>query len=156
MNQPEKSAPAGEADRNARPLPPEHYRPGDKHSSIDSYANWHTALGSACAICACVFLLVGKGFAAGDDFVKQQIVNFSDLNVNSTAGVAALYGRIHRVAGGVCYVNERRRELALYLPALRCAREAEAQAVTDINNASLTAYYHVKMGPSGARTAPTR
>jgi UrcA family protein len=101
-----------------------------------------------------MFLLVGKGFAAGDALVKQEIVNFSDLNVSSSAGVAALYRRIHRVARGVCYVEEKRPQPALYFPALRCAREAEAQAVADINIASLTAYYQAKTGhPPVARAA---
>ena len=76
---------------------------------------------------------------AGD--ARSETVKFGDLNLDSQAGVEALYGRIHAAARRVC------EQPAGEQSALRgCMAKAERQAIGKLNNSSLTAFYHKKTG----------
>ena len=76
---------------------------------------------------------------AGD--ARSETVKFGDLNLNSQAGVEALYGRIHAAARRVC--EQPAGELA---GASRCITKAESQAIGKVNSPLLTAFYQQKTG----------
>jgi UrcA family protein len=76
-------------------------------------------------------------------FIPKETVKFQDLNIDSPAGAAVLYQRLHAAAQHVCFagwdtdpVKVERAEV--------CANQAESRAVSQLNVAELTAYYQVK------------
>lgn len=77
-----------------------------------------------------------------DNQVRTQTVRFQDLNVETPAGVQALYGRIHAAAERVCSESDPSRQIA----ADACAKRAEAEAVGNLGLIQLTAYYRMKTG----------
>jgi UrcA family protein len=79
---------------------------------------------------------------ADDQVVRTETVHFQDLDVDTPAGVNALYGRIQAAAERVCFQPNARLELL----EAACERKAEAQAVEKLNVPLLTAYYRVKTG----------
>jgi UrcA family protein len=87
--------------------------------------------------CAWVF---SSAFA--DEQVRSETVKFQDLNVDTSAGVEALYGRIHSAAKRVCADPDP----LLRATAAACARKAEAQAIAKVNLPQLTALYRMKTG----------
>jgi UrcA family protein len=94
---------------------------------------------SLAVVVACV---LGVSNAFADDQVRTETVNVQDVNVNSPAGVKALYGRIHSAAQRVCSESDH----MLQGRARACAKRAEAQAVEKLNLPTLTAYYQIKTG----------
>jgi UrcA family protein len=92
-------------------------------------------------------ILVGANAFAGqpDDQVQKETVKFQELNVDTPAGVTALYQRIHSAARRVCNVGEDR-NLGMQQQAKTCASEAEAGAIARVNSPALTAYYRIKTG----------
>jgi UrcA family protein len=85
-------------------------------------------------------LLAYPVFAA--EPVRTESVKFADLNVNSQAGVEALYGRIHAASERVCsqpgihgWVNDK-----------VCEAKAQGQAIQKLNLPQLTAYYQKRNG----------
>ena len=76
---------------------------------------------------------------AGD--ARSETVKFGDLNLDSQAGVEALYGRIHAAARRVCEMPAGEQAAAE-----RCMAKAERQAIGKLNISSLTAFYHKKTG----------
>lgn len=89
-------------------------------------------------------LWLACGLAASNalaDDARSETVKFTDLNLDSQAGVETLYGRIHAAAWRVC--QQPGGELA----AVRgCMRKAESQAIGKLNNSLLTAFYQKKTG----------
>ncbi len=84
-----------------------------------------------------------------DNEVAMAVVKFQDLDVNSPSGAASLYWRIHEAANRVCGVDDH--NLALPPPARRrCAQDAEARAVGQLDLSRLTAYYQAKTGKQPA------
>jgi UrcA family protein len=94
-------------------------------------------------IFTCMFV-AASAFGAVPGEVPSETVKFQDLNVASPAGVAALYGRIHRAAQHVCPVPDR--QLANVQRANTCVAQAEARAVAQLDIAALTAYVQTKNG----------
>jgi UrcA family protein len=92
-----------------------------------------TAVLVACAV-------VSSAFA--DEEVRSETVKFQDLNVNTAAGVEALYQRIHSAAKRVCSESDPLQQIA----AGACARKAEVRAIDKVNLPQLTAYYRMKTG----------
>jgi UrcA family protein len=90
------------------------------------------ALWLACALAA--------SNAQADD-ARSESVKFTDLNLDSQAGVEALYGRIHAAAWRVC--QQPGGELAAVSG---CMRKAESEAIGKVNNSLLTAFYQKKTG----------
>ncbi len=88
----------------------------------------------ACAV------LVSSAYA--DDQVRSETVKFADLNVNTPAGVEALYQRIHSAAKRVCSESGTLQQTA----AGACARKAEADAIEKVSLSQLTAYFRMKTG----------
>jgi UrcA family protein len=95
-------------------------------------------VGYTTAMClACV--LVAFNAHAGD--ARSETVKFADLNLGTSAGVEALYGRIHAAARRVC------EQPAGELAAVRgCMTKAESQAIGKVNVPLLTAFYQKKTG----------
>jgi UrcA family protein len=92
-----------------------------------------TAMWLACALVA--------SNAYADDQVRSETVKFADLNLGSSAGVEALYGRIHAAARRVC------EQPAGALASRRaCMTKAESEAIGKVNVSLLTAYYQKKTG----------
>jgi len=79
-------------------------------------------------------------------------VKFQDLNIDSPAGAAALYQRLHAAAQHVCFA-EWDRDPAKVQRAETCANEAESRAVSRLNVPELTAYYQIKSRQDLALTA---
>ena len=89
-----------------------------------------------------------KVFAADPtDSVRTQTVKFEDLSVNTQAGAAALYQRIHHAAKQVC---EQPGADGKNLQALQmqqsCIARAESRAVDNVHSGALSAYYQMTLG----------
>jgi UrcA family protein len=87
---------------------------------------------------ACV--VVASNAHAGDQG-RSETVKFADLNLSTSAGVEALYGRIHAAARRVC--EQPAGELAATGP---CMTKAESKAIGKVNVPLLTAFYQKKTG----------
>jgi UrcA family protein len=106
-------------------------------------SNVHTANRIALAfptamLLACMCIASGA-FA---EEARTETVKFQDLNVDTPAGVQALYGRIHSAAKRVCSETDPVRRIG----AAACARKAEADAIESLRLPQLTAYYKMKSG----------
>jgi UrcA family protein len=80
--------------------------------------------------------------SVADEQIRTETVRFQDLNVDTPAGAEALYGRIHSAAARVCSQPDQ----AERARADACARNAEAQAIENLQLRSLVAYYRTKSG----------
>jgi UrcA family protein len=78
-------------------------------------------------------------------------VKFADLNLQTPAGVEALYKRIHRAATQVC--DSGGRSLTILAYDRTCAAAAETQAIEKVQNAALSAFYQRKVGRPNALVA---
>jgi UrcA family protein len=82
-------------------------------------------------------MLAGVSHATTQDNVPKQEVSYQDLNLNSNAGVQALYRRIHVAANEVCgRVNPR--DLADWQVKTACVERAVSEAVATVNSSNLT------------------
>jgi UrcA family protein len=79
-------------------------------------------------------------------------VKFADLNLQTPAGVEALYKRIHSAATRVCDSGGGR-NLSILTYERKCAAAAETQAIEKVHNAALSAFYQRKMGLPNALVA---
>jgi UrcA family protein len=96
---------------------------------------------SAAMLLACVWAV---STALAGEQVRSETVKFSDLNVNTSQGVQALYGRIHAAAWHVCSTTSAD---PLYQIGTRsCAKNAEAKAIEGLNLPQLTAFYRTQTG----------
>jgi UrcA family protein len=89
--------------------------------------------------------------AHADDQARSETVKFADLNLDTPAGVEALYGRIHAAARRVC--EQPAGELAATGP---CMTKAESKAIGKVNLPLLTAYYQKKTGNRPPALTATR
>jgi UrcA family protein len=96
---------------------------------------------SAAMLLACVWAVTP---AVAGEQLQSETVKFSDLDVNTSAGVQALYGRIHAAAGRVCSTPSV--DPISQMGSRRCAKDAEAKAIGGLNLPQLTAFYRVKTG----------
>jgi UrcA family protein len=72
-------------------------------------------------------------------------VNYSDLNLANTAGIAQLYGRIRVAANKVCQPFSHRAPFAAQAMDA-CVDTAMTKAITDVHQPALTAMYVEKSG----------
>jgi UrcA family protein len=90
--------------------------------------------------------LASVGVAAHADQavdVPARTVHYSDLNLNTEAGVATLYNRIRNAAQLVCgNVDPRRLDEAASAKA--CVNHAVFTSVTAVNNPKLTSEYNAR------------
>ncbi len=94
------------------------------------------------AACAAAGMSLMCIFGVASAFVPKETVKFQDLNVDSIAGVSALYQRLHAAAQHVCYA-EWDTDPVKVQRAETCAKEAEARAARQLHVAGLTAYYQM-------------
>ena len=97
------------------------------------------------AACAAAGMSLMCTFGVASAFVPKETVKFQDLNINTLAGVAALYQRLHVAAQHVCYAQWDRDPVKVQR-AETCANEAEARAATQLHVPALTAYYQMITG----------
>jgi UrcA family protein len=91
---------------------------------------------------------VTQAAAIGDDSAPQQAVMYKDLDLQSKAGVQALYHRIQGAANQVCgKVDERDLEAKSAKDA--CVKHAVSEAVATVNSQTLTQVHFAKTGISG-------
>jgi UrcA family protein len=96
---------------------------------------------SAAMLLACVW--AGSTAFAGDQG-RSETVKFPDLNVSTSQGVQALYGRIHAAAWRVCSTTST--DPLSQRGARECANKAEAKAIETVSLPQLTAFYRMKTG----------
>jgi UrcA family protein len=89
---------------------------------------------------------------AGEPSGPSITVKFADLNLQTPAGVEALYKRIHRAATQVCDSGGDR-NLSILTYDRKCAVATETQAIEKVNNAALSAFYQRKVGGPNAQVA---
>jgi len=93
--------------------------------------------------------LVAPCFAAKPNAsLPSVVVRFADLNLNSMAGAAALYQRIHRAVQSVCVLPEDDVSLEVRRLELQCQSEAESLAIGRVNSDALSTYYRQLTGRS--------
>ena len=112
--------------------------------------NIHNAKHFVFAVVAAVSLGPVAMSAHADQAVEvpTRTVHYSDLNLNTQAGVASLYNRIRNAAQLVCgNVDPRRLDEAASAKA--CIDKAVFSSVTAVNNPKLTSEYNVRV--SGAQ-----
>jgi UrcA family protein len=102
--------------------------------------NTNSKIFSACT--AAVMSLMCT-FLVAIAFIPKETVKFQDLNIDSSAGAAALYQRLHAAAQHVCFVGWDK-DPAKVRRAEACANEAESRVVSQLNVGELTAYYQMK------------
>jgi len=79
-------------------------------------------------------------------------VKFADLNLQTPAGVEALYKRIHSAATQVCDSGVQR-NLLILASDRKCVATAETQAIEKVHNAALSAFYQRKVGRQNSLVA---
>jgi UrcA family protein len=94
-------------------------------------------------------LLGSQVFAAEPPSTK---VKYGDLNLQTPAGVEALYKRIDQAAKEVCALAGTRGLLNLTFER-DCVASTESQAIKRVHNEALSAYYQAKIGRPNARVA---
>jgi UrcA family protein len=97
-------------------------------------------------------LLGSQVFAAEPTDPPSITVKYGDLNLQTPAGVEALYKRIHIAATQVCDSGGDR-NLSILTYDRKCAAASETQAIEKVHNAALSAFYQRKMGGPNALVA---
>ena len=85
-------------------------------------------------------------------FIPKETVKFQDLKIDSPAGAAALYQRLHAAVRHVCFAEWDKDPVKVQRAEI-CANEAESRAVSQLNVAELTAYYQIKSREDSTLTA---
>ena len=115
---------------------------------MDTSAKTESGMFGICGfivVAVSVFLLAHSAYAGTqDNEVAMAVVKFQDLDVNTPTGAAALYWRIHYAANQVCGVDEA--SVLPVRPRVKCAQDAEARAIGQLNLSRLTAFYQAKTG----------
>ena len=96
---------------------------------------------------ALAFSFASVSIAAEGAKPPQVIVKFADLDVSSSQGAAALYGRIHSAAVNLCWrMSDSNEEYVLSKDA--CIQKTIADAVMRIDQPALSAVFASKYGVS--------
>jgi UrcA family protein len=93
---------------------------------------------AAAVLLACVFVVSSAFAGEPDTRVRMEDIIFQDLNLTTTAGVDALYQRIHSAAQRVC-ADSGQSPLAASASA-KCAKDSLARAIKEIDMPALTAF----------------
>jgi len=96
------------------------------------------SVAGAAAALACVFAVSSAIASEPDAQVRTEDIIFQDLNLTTTAGIDALYKRIHSAALRVCAVSEQA-ELGAASASSDCTKKAEMRAIEKLNLPALTA-----------------
>jgi UrcA family protein len=87
---------------------------------------------------ACVFVVSSAFAGEPDTRVRTEDIMFQDLNLTTTAGVGALYQRIHSAAQRVC-AESGESNLAASASA-KCTKDSLARAIKEIDLPALTSF----------------
>jgi UrcA family protein len=93
---------------------------------------------AASMLLACVFFASGAIAAETDRRVPTETVEFGDLNLAKTEGVAALFTRIQSAARHVCSVSGVSGVRAAQ-NSRKCVRQSVGRAIEELNLPALTA-----------------
>ena len=107
-------------------------------NSNGKYAN-RTILGCAVAMALASVLVASNAHA--DEPVRSETVKFADLNLDTWAGVEALYTRLHAAAWRIC-----EQPAGEEAATRRCMRKTEREAIGTVNVPMLAAFYQKKTG----------
>jgi UrcA family protein len=112
------------------------------------------ATASVAAICVAS---AAMGAHANELDVPTRTVRYADLNLNTPAGVSALYKRIRYTAEEVCG-DAKWRGLAEVAAAKACVDHAVSVSVHSVNNVNLTNEYeaHIGKGDKAINVATAR
>jgi UrcA family protein len=97
-----------------------------------------SAAGAAGVLLACVFVVSSAFADEPDTRVRTEDIMFQDLNLTTTAGVDALYQRIHSAAQRVC-TDSGQSNLDASVSA-KCSKDSLARAIKEIDLPALTAF----------------
>jgi UrcA family protein len=100
----------------------------------------HTLLAAMLAVLASAVSLADAGPT------PVTTVKYADLNLSTSAGVAALYQRIERAAIEVCQLPQGTRQLKLEAELRACRADATDRAVGQANQPKLSAMHFAKTG----------
>ena len=120
--------------------------PSNNHRNRNSFVSFAALIALACTVGPRPAIAADAGFETHS--VK---VSFADLNLNASAGAAALYRRIQRAARQVCSQNDGGHGLGRYADWKLCYDGAVSGAVEKVNSPLLTALHSGKA--SDARVA---
>ncbi len=95
-----------------------------------------------CAAVAIAALVSGSVLAAD----PSKTVSYADLNLNSSAGVAALYKRITKAAYEVCQIPTGTHQIKIESELKACKADSVDRAIQQANLPSLTALHQSKTG----------
>jgi UrcA family protein len=98
----------------------------------------NTGFETGAAVAILVGILVTGSAIVGESLAARQTVRFQDSNLNTPAGVAALYSDIQSAALRVCTSGQL--HLSRSDQVKTCTHEAEARAIQKVNVDALTAY----------------
>ena len=102
--------------------------------------------------CTAAVMSLTCTFLVAIAFIPKESVKFQDLNIDSPAGAADLYQRLHAAAQHVCFADWDKDPVKVQR-AEACAIEAESRAVSQLNFVELTAYYQMKSRQDSTLTA---
>src|SRR5882757_5647456 len=88
-----------------------------------------------------------------NDEHHRMLVHFADLDLAKPAGIAAVYGRLRGAAKRVCAPLEGK-DLRSVAAFQQCVTDAVTQAVAEVNQPNLSAYYRAKT--QGRNGTPVR
>jgi UrcA family protein len=110
--------------------------------------------------CAAALLAVmGSAMALAESPQEpMKAVGYSDLNLTTQTGVAALYQRIEHAAADVCQLPQGTRQLKIESEIKVCRKEATDRAISQANLPALTTMHFEKTGRrvDGAQYADRR
>ena len=95
-----------------------------------------------CAAAVVAALVSGSVLAAD----PAKTVNYSDLNLNSSAGVEALYKRIKKAAYEVCQIPSGTHQIRIESEFKACKVDSVDRAIQQVNLPSLTALHQSRTG----------
>lgn len=107
----------------------------------------HRSLLASVALGSALFAstaLAADPAADGNSDTRSMTVRYADVNLTTVAGATALYQRIEGAARLVC--GDSGRSLAEQRAAKICYQNAVAEAVTTVNNPTLTAIHQGREG----------
>ncbi|MGH8137403.1 MAG: UrcA family protein [Steroidobacteraceae bacterium] len=102
----------------------------------------------ALAAISCTLAAGTASASRASDELPSVTVKYGDLDLSTTAGATALYGRIKRAARTVCGMDSIQPEERVYGNWKPCYNQAIATAVTKVNSPMLTAVHGGKATPA--------
>lgn len=114
--------------------------------------NPNTLLRNA-VLAAAILLSVAAAGGQPVDPPPSRVVSYADLNLNTSAGVRALYRRIEHMADRVCELPRETRQLKNWTDLAACKAGATERAVRLVN---LPALDDLHVARSGRRLAPAQ